>query len=431
MQLVPNHTDCDRPPARTAPAASRGRAPDLPATPIACRFVVRRRRHTPRPRHHQVGRRLVQAVCLGLAVACATAPATFDATSHLRRELAAELPQAAARVTIPFAVTPELGAYLDRRLVPSGTEARRAADIVDFVFADLGLTYSLRPTRDATETYRTRSGNCLSFVNLFVGIARRQRLNAFYVEVTDAQRWNHDRGLVLSQGHIVAGVYVGGALRTFDFLPYRPKSYRELLPIDDRTAIAHFHNNLGAEALLAGDLERAEREIETATLVAPGFVKALNNLGVCRARRGDLAAAVALYERALAIAAEDPAVLSNLLRARQSQGDQAAVTQLLDRLAALRIDNPFFFLYLSENALAADDLDAALRHATEALRREPELPEVHVTLARVFLARADLARARHHQARALALDATHPEALALGRLLAPGREARDLPESAP
>lgn len=364
-------------------------------------------------------RSLAAAAALAVvAVGCTGAPPTFDAAAHLRSELASELgPDFASRTTLPFVLDPGLETYLAGRLRPVGSESRRAADILDFVFTDLELRYALRPTRDAGGTFRAREGNCLSFVNLFVAIARRQRINAFYVEVDDAQRWNHDQGMVLSQGHIVAGAYITGALRTYDFLPYRPKSYRELRPIDDRTATAHFHNNLGAEALLAGDLDTAEREIELATRVAPGFVKALNNLGVCRARRGDLAGATALYDRALALAPEDPALLSNLLRVRQSQGDHAAVSALLARLATLRVVNPFFFLYQADAALAAGELDSALAHATEALRRDSELPEVHIGLAKVFLARADLPRARHHVARALRLDPAHPEALRLDGLL--------------
>ena len=57
-------------------------------------------------------------------------------------------------------------------------------------------------------------------------MAREQGLNPFYVEVTDYQKWNHREGMVVSQGHIVAGMYLDGELKTYDFLPYRPKAYR-------------------------------------------------------------------------------------------------------------------------------------------------------------------------------------------------------------
>ena len=77
---------------------------------------------------------------------------------------------------------------------------------MQIIFEDLDLHYDLNPTRNAVETFRARKGNCLSFVNLFVGLSRENDLNPFYVEVTDYQRWSHQAGMVVSQGHIVAGM---------------------------------------------------------------------------------------------------------------------------------------------------------------------------------------------------------------------------------
>ena len=47
------------------------------------------------------------------------------------------------------------------------SELRRVNQVNDFIFDGLQLQYLLAPTRNAVETYRTRAGNCLSFVNLF------------------------------------------------------------------------------------------------------------------------------------------------------------------------------------------------------------------------------------------------------------------------
>ena len=114
----------------------------------------------------------------------------------------------------------------------------------------VGLEYELTPTRSADRAALEGKGNCMSFVNLFVGLGRENRLNPFYVEVKDYQRWNYQDGVVVSRGHIVAGLYVDGDLRTYDFLPYAPKSYKDFKPIEDLTAMAHHYNNLGAEALM-------------------------------------------------------------------------------------------------------------------------------------------------------------------------------------
>jgi Flp pilus assembly protein TadD len=350
------------------------------------------------------------AATLATLAACAEY-ARFDSVDYLRSQVAKEIgSERAGRVEVPFELDEQIDAYLARRLSPTGGEIRRAADINDFVFYDLDLKYALRPTRDAIGTFRAREGNCLSFVNLFVGIARAHRLNAFYVEVVDAQRWSYSQGTVLSQGHIVAGVNVDGLLRTYDFLPYQAKSYRNFAPIDDVTATAHYYNNLGAEALLDGDLDRAIGRIQTAAEIAPRFHKALNNLGVCRLRTGDAQGAEAAYRRGLAVEPNDPALLMNLLRLFQQTGRREEVGPLLDQLDRLRVANPFFYLFRGQEALTRGETDKALEYMAEALRRESEIPEIHIGLAQAYLAAGDLDRARHHLGRALKLDATNPEA---------------------
>ena len=359
------------------------------------------------------------AATLAALAACAEY-AQFDSVDYLRSQFGKQIGnERAGQVAVPFELDTQIDSYLAGRLKPSGGEIRRAADITDFVFYDLDLKYALRPTRDAVETFRAREGNCLSFVNLFVGIARSNRLNAFYVEVVDAERWSYSQGTVLSQGHIVAGMNVDGQLRTYDFLPYQTKSYRDFSPIDDVTATAHFFNNLGAEALLDGDLTGATRQIRLASEIAPEFYKALNNLGVCRLRAGDAKGAEAAYRRGLAIEPDDPALLMNLLRLFQQSGRKDEVEPLLKQLDGLRVSNPFFYLFRGQEALSRGDTATALEYMVEALRKESEIPEVHLGLAQVYLAMGDLERARHHLGRALKLDATNTAARRLLTMIGP------------
>ncbi|MEM6797809.1 MAG: transglutaminase family protein, partial [Acidobacteriota bacterium] len=193
------------------------------------------------------------AVALGaLALAALTPwacvePAKFDSTTYLRRQIALHADsQLAGSIGIPFELDPEIRSVLERELRPVGDPRTRVARILDFIFRDLDLEYRLSPTLDANDAFRERHGNCLSFVHLFVAAGRHMRLDPFYLEVSDQQRWDHRQGMVVSQGHIVAGLYLDGELQTYDFLPYRVKSYREFEPIDDLTATAHFYNNLGA-----------------------------------------------------------------------------------------------------------------------------------------------------------------------------------------
>jgi tetratricopeptide (TPR) repeat protein len=342
----------------------------------------------------------------------------FDSAGYLRQQYTEKVGAArAAAVEVPFELNDAVRKYLHDRLRPAPEERRKVAQIQELIFSQLRLQYSLLPTRNAVETYRSRQGNCLSFVNLFVGVGREQGLNPFYVEVEDLQKWDRREGLVVSQGHIVAGLFIGGKLSTFDFLPYRPKSYRNFKQIDDLTAAAHYYNNLGAEALLAGNLEKATELTEIAAHIAPEFDKALNNLGVCYARKGLSDRALEVYQQGLAIDPENTLILSNVARLYQQQGKLAEARGLFAKIEGSNTTNPFFYLYESELSLAEGNNQKALDYATQALRLDSELPEVHLGFVKVYMASGDLEKARYHLGRALKLDATHREALEFARLL--------------
>lgn len=376
---------------------------------------IRTRRTFPLPSAAIV---LAVLVPVSLAVGACEHYQEFDSAGHLRQEYAQKVgPQLAAQVEIPFEVTPELRAALQQRLRQAPSERSKINEVLRFIFEDLKLHYSLTPTHNAVDTFRTQQGNCLSFVNLFVGIARELGLNPFYVEVTDYQKWNHREGMVVSQGHIVAGMYLEGELKTYDFLPYRPKAYKKFNPIDDLRASAHFYNNLGAEALMAGDLEKARQLLEIAVGISPRFEKAINNMGVCYARGGEPEKALEMYQKGLEIDPENPMILTNLTRLYQQTGRSAEADQLLAKLEQNNASNPFFFVYQGEMALSRGENDKALDYMVRAMRQDSELPEVHVGFVKVYVALGDLEKARHHLERALKLDATNQDALQYARLL--------------
>jgi tetratricopeptide (TPR) repeat protein len=365
--------------------------------------------------------RVAVALLAGLTAAqdgCSQNQSAFDSGGFVRGQILQQAgPEVSSQVEIPFAVDDEVRTAFHRFTRLGASEHERTTQLLDFIFHQLGLTYERTPTRDAMASFRQRKGNCLSFVNLFVGMARDSRLNPFYVEVTDYQRWNHQEGMVISQGHIVAGMYLDGALKTFDFIPYQEKAYRNFRPISDLTAVAHYYNNLGAEALMAGNLAEARRLVTLATRVAPRFPNALNNLGVCMVRAGELAGALEKYQLALAADPGNSMVMTNMMRVYQEQGRVKEATEIEARVEEANTGNPFFYLYLGEMALARGDTAKALDHMVHALRLESDLAEVQLGLVKVYLAQGDLERARHFLARALELDASDKEAQKFVRLL--------------
>jgi len=342
----------------------------------------------------------------------------FDSVGHLRQQFSERVgAERSTGIEVPYEVTPELRATLEQRIRQAPSQRSKINEVLRFVFEDLDLSYSLTPTRNAVQTWQTQKGNCLSFVNLFVGVARELGLNPFYVEVTDHQKWNHREGMVVSQGHIVAGMYLEGELKTYDFLPYRTKAYKDFKPIDDLTAAAHYYNNLGGEALMAGDLQAALGHLEVATAIAPKFEKGINNMGVALARSGQSDKALEWYQKGLAIDPENPMILTNLTRLYQQTGRAKEAEELLARLEASNESNPFFFVYQGEIALSRGEHEKAINYMVRAMRQDTEIPEVHMGFVKVYVALGELDKAKHHLERALKLDATNQDALAYAKLI--------------
>ena len=75
------------------------------------------------------------------------------------------------------------------------------------------------------------------------------------------------------------------------------------------------------------------------------------------------------------------------------------------------------------NHLESGDVKRALDYMRDALRADSETPEVHVGLAKVYLALGQIDKARHHVQRTLRLDATHEEGRRYAAMIRAGKGA--------
>jgi tetratricopeptide (TPR) repeat protein len=154
--------------------------------------------------------------------------------------------------------------------------------------------------------------------------------------------------------------------------------------------------------------------------VDPSFVNALSNLGICLTRQERYEEAIAIYQQGLLVEAKSGTLISNLARTHQLLGNLEEATLLLDRLEDIEHASPFFYIYRGEQALDQGQLSEALDYMREAYRRSHEIPEVHVGLAKVYLALGELDQTQHYIERALRLDATHEGARRFAEMLALG-----------
>jgi tetratricopeptide (TPR) repeat protein len=347
---------------------------------------------------------------------------TRAATSLLILSLAVLATPARGDVVIPPRPADFVPPYAaDEQIAAMGREearlwkdpGARVQGIIDRIFwkrDGLDFTYRSHPTLTASQGFAERAGNCLSLVNLFVALARSARLRAVFVEVEDFESFYRYEGTVIHSTHVVGGVIIDGLLHTVDFMPDRPKIYRRLTMISDDRAVAHYFNDIGAEAMLGGDSAASERDYLEALSFDPELPDSWNNYAVLLRRTGNLGEAIGALEKALELDHRFLPAMENLTgyyRLAKRPGDAA-------RMEARALDeetrNPYYLTQQAFEALQDGRLDEAESLVRRARRLDARIPEVHLVLGRIELKRGHPAKAQEHFDKAQKLSAEFSDA---------------------
>ena len=96
---------------------------------------------------------------------------------------------------------------------------------------------------------------------------------------------------------------------------------------------AEILNNLAADAVQAGQLEKARTFASQAIARWPGYPDAWHTLGQLEAIHGNYRSAVARFERALALEPDSAAIATSLARTQQMMGDKVAACASWSRVA--------------------------------------------------------------------------------------------------
>jgi Flp pilus assembly protein TadD len=307
------------------------------------------------------------------------------------------------QVVDPFETTPEMAAWVEDVLAHVGRrdDVARLTAIQDALFADdFGFQYEVDLTLTAAQAFARRRGNCMSFTVLFASLARIAGVDVFLASVMRDPDVDREADLVVLNRHVVAAYSSApGTLRIFDFYirDSGPRIRRRV--IDDVTATAMYHSNLGGDAIRSGRLDQARDHLDIATSLAPDWAPAWINLGVVRNRLGDAVGAMDAYRRALEADPLNASALSNMAAVYRTQGlDREADTAL--RAAAHQTTNPFTLIALADAEMLRGRYGAAGRWLRKAKTWYPQEPEVFLALARLATQRGRPERAARHRDRA-------------------------------
>lgn len=297
------------------------------------------------------------------------------------------LPQSSPAISLedPIAISEEMRIYLDETIDSSQDEYGRLTQLVRVVFQEnqLGFSYE-KATKTAQETFRERSGNCLSFTNMLISMARYLGLEARFREVEIPPIWSRRGRVVVLNRHINVGVRIGAQGFVVDLFP-------EVNPIQiggelvsDARGLAHFYSNKGAEFLANSSPALAAQYYQAAIGADPQAGFAWVNLGVARSHQGEIENSEKCYLMALKLDSRNAVAMSNLADLYRRIGRQDEAEKWASKVESFREKNPYYHFAQGERAYWDGDYEASVRHYKAALKRKSREHHFYFALAKAY-----------------------------------------------
>jgi Flp pilus assembly protein TadD len=245
------------------------------------------------------------------------------------------------------------------------------------------VSYNPHETLTAAEAFRSRSGNCLSFTNLFVAMAREAGLDAVYQIVEVPPSWDADSGFLIRYTHVnvlLRGLRLDhqrNEVVTVDFNIVQPDPEHVRRAISDDYAASLFYANLSVDRLRGNQPREAFAYLRRAIELAPHNADLWVNLGALYGSRGDFGGAVGAYEVALQVQPRNRAALSGLARGHAMLGNDDLAARYESQARDYLETNPYYHLAIAQSAYLRGDLDLALSSINRALSLERRSGRLH------------------------------------------------------
>jgi len=295
-----------------------------------------------------------------------------------------------------LAVSPEMRDFLDRHVSRKATATFKLHQLTLAIINvdSLGVKYD-DTTRTASETFRHKQGNCLSFSNMFVAMARDVGLKVQFQEVDIPADWTFDNDTFVLNQHVDVVVDQGTpGTQVVDFNMADFKTTYEMRRISDARALAHYYNNIGVARMQVGDAATALACFRRAIVDSPDFSPAWTSLGTLYLRNGHPAHAEAAFLEALNVNESDSVAMSNLAGLYEQLGDRERAASYQKLVIAHRMRNPYYRYLLARSAFLSQDYRTAIAHLKWAIRQRPQEDSFYFLLGLTYFGEGDM-RAAH------------------------------------
>jgi len=345
--------------------------------------------------------RVVSVVIVSLLLAgCAAVSRHPGARIAMDRETLLDGPPALAapepEVNV-LALDDEMRAFVAENIPRNASDQRKTRLLLEALFADgeARLRYNRVKTYTAIETFHAMEGNCLSFTNLFVALAREAGLRAYYQEVETPATWADSGELYISSRHInvlIAYRLQDDQVVDFDIYNFKQAYHRE--QISDKAALAQYHNNMTIHWLLQEEPRKALAHQKLALKLAPMTGYMWTNLGVVYSRFGYPDYAEAAFLTALNYNRDGMLAANNLARLYEAQGKTELAAFYQQQAEASQRRNPFYLYALAKQHYANGEFPEARQELEDAISLQDTEHEFYQLLGLTELSMGEEDRAR-------------------------------------
>ncbi|TMG82139.1 MAG: hypothetical protein E6H76_16370, partial [Betaproteobacteria bacterium] len=203
-----------------------------------------------------------------MLVACATAPVPQRSEALFRDHLFAA-PSERISADDVFALSDDMKHYVSAEIAGQLRAKGPQRGLIDALYdkTQLKLEYDAEMTRNASQTFAARAGNCLSLVIMTAAFAKEIGLPVRYQKVLVDDAWSRSGDMYFASSHVNLTLGIGHigdrvidyetAPMTIDFLPPEDIRGRRMRVIGEETIVAMYMNNRAVESLAQGHLNNA------------------------------------------------------------------------------------------------------------------------------------------------------------------------------
>lgn len=343
-----------------------------------------------------VAKSLAVAVVLVVASGCATTGANHPT---LTDEWIDQARAEGVFLEAPLRVSPQLRSLVREKVGYAGTEKARLLKLVRFLADADGLAfqYQTQSSFTAEKAFHARRGDCMSYANLLVALARELDVPVRFVRITQLPVTWEAGGRFFESSHMAVAM---GRYNAWDqsvvvdfgnthTSPWRFSLYDD---VSDAEAFVLFQNNVAVQRMLAGDMATAERILRFFHHHSPRTPEVPNNLSLVLLHNGHDREALDLLEASVEQFPHFRPLFANAVQAARRVGDEDLAKTLEARGRELLEDEPAWNFNEGMRSYHARAYPTAALRFEKALASDPDNVRLLAWSARAHLAAGNLRR---------------------------------------